>query len=709
MNEAEVTRLIDLTPTETVTHTFVRDVRLPSGRVLALVTLDNGLGPRRPATLGPRGLLELADALDELATRAAERSISGVAITGVDGVLAAGADLGLMGALPDKSAATTVARLGHYALGKLATLGVPSFAFINGTALGGGLEVALNAHYRTVSSAARNMALPETYLGLVPGWGGAFLLPNLIGVDKALNVIIDNPARNNRMLDARQIKDLGIADEMFGSVRFIEDSLEWADRVIGGEIVSRPYRPGKVERTVTWDAAVALKRKEITDKVGVPSLSVTRALDLVAAAKDDDRDAAFIREDEALSDMIVSDQFRASLYGFTLINKHAKSPHGAPDAALARPIRKVGVIGAGLMASQFAMLFARRLGVPVIITDVSQDRIDKGLSYMHGEMATLHSRGAVTSDELNRFAGMVSGTVDIADFHDCDLVIEAVFEELGVKQDVFRRVEHVISADAILATNTSSLSVADMASVLQRPERLVGFHFFNPVAVMPLVEIVNAPETNDITLATALSLARSLRKTAVITSDATGFVVNRLLGVFLGEAMRAFDNGTEVDTIIEAMAPLGLPMNAFVLLDLIGLKVGAHVLDSMAGYAPERFYTSRNLHALADGSGLFDRDDSGKRSGFSAEAVRLSSMGTQPSTTAQVYGALVDSLAREVRIMLDENVVHSAEDIDLCMILGAGWPLHLGGLTPYLDRCGASQRTFGGTFHTPPIRGAASS
>ncbi len=705
MNPADIDRLFELTPTETVTHTFVRDIRLPSGRTLALVTLDNGLGPRRPATLGPRGLVELADALDGLAARAAHREISGVAITGVDGVLAAGADLGLLGTLPDRDAAAAVSRLGHYALGKLSTLGVPSFAFINGTALGGGLEVALNTHYRSVSSSARNVALPETYLGLVPGWGGAFLLPNLIGVDNALTVIIDNPSRNNRMLDAMKVKKIGIADELFPSVRFIEDSLVWADRVIGGAAVNRPFRPGKVERTVTWEASVALKRKEISDKVGVPSRAVSRALDLVAAAKDDDQSAGFAREDDALADMIVSDQFRASLYGFSLVTKHAKAPHGAPSPEFARPIRKIGVVGAGLMASQFAMLFARRLGVPVLITDVSQQRIDKGLAYMHSEMLTQLSRGTVTSDDVNRFTSQVSGTVDLADFHDCDLVIEAVFEELGVKQDVFRRVEHVVSSTAILATNTSSLSVADMASVLKHPERLVGFHFFNPVAVMPLVEIVNAPGTDESTLATALQLARALRKTPVITTDATGFVVNRLLGVFLGEAMQAMDHGTDADTIIRAMSPLGLPMNAFVLLDLIGLTVGAHVLDSMAGYAPDRFYTSDNLHELATGGGLFALDSAGKRAGLSPEALELSARGTQPSTEDAVYKALVDSLAREVRIMLDDNVVHSAEDIDLAMILGAGWPLHMGGLTPYLDRCGASHRAFGGTFHTPPILG----
>lgn len=705
MKSTDIDRLIELTPDETVTHTYVRDVRLPSGRTLALVTLDNGLGARRPATLGPRGLVELADTLDVLAERASTREISGVAITGVQGVLAAGADLGLLGALPDRDAALTVSRLGHFALGKLATLGVPSFAFINGTALGGGLEVALNAHYRTVSSAARNIALPETYLGLVPGWGGAFLLPNLIGVEKALTVIVDNPGRNNKMMAAQQVLELGIADVLFPSARFIEDSLVWADGIIAGDSPTRPFRPGKVERTVTWDATVALRRKDITDKTGVPALAVTRALDLVAAARDDDREAAFHREDDALADMIVSDQFRASMYGFSLVTKHSKSPHGAPDAELARRITKIGVVGAGLMASQFAMLFAQRLGVPVMVTDVSQERVDKGVAYIHAELRKLQGRGILSTDDLNRCISLVTGTTDIADFHDCDFVIEAVFEEIAVKQDVFRRVEHVVSPQAILATNTSSLSVAQMASVLSHPERLVGFHFFNPVAVMPLVEIVNAPDTNEPTLATAVHLARSLRKSAVITSDATGFVVNRLLGVFLGEAMRAFDNGTPTDTVIRAMAPLGLPMNAFVLLDLIGLKVGAHVLDSMTQFAPDRFYSSANLHTLSEGGGLFDHDDSGRRTSFSAAAQHLQSNGTSPSSDAEVYITLVDSLAREVRIMLDEGVVHSARDIDLCMILGAGWPLHMGGLTPYLDRCGASQRAFGATFHTPPIRG----
>ena len=231
------------------------------------------------------------------------------------------------------------------------------------------------------------------------------------------------------------------------------------------------------------------------------------------------------------------------------------------------------------MASQFALLFLRRLEVPVVITDVSQERIDKGIEYITSELDKLVEKGRLSLDNRNRYVGNLSGSLDYAAFADCDWVIEAVFEELKIKQEVFAKIEEVVSEECILATNTSSLSVDAMAKTLKHPERLVGFHFFNPVAVMPLVEVVRAKKSSDEAVATAMEVAKNLKNTAVITSDSAGFVVNRLLGYLLGEAMRAVDEGASFEEVASAIAPLGLPMNPFDLLELVGLKVGAHVLD----------------------------------------------------------------------------------------------------------------------------------
>jgi len=691
---------------EVITHSYVSDVQMPSRRTIALVTLDNGRDHTRPNTLGPHTLIELANTLDSLKERATKGEIQGVAVTGKPYFLAAGADLSKVQDIPDYETGVLMAQLGHLALGKLDELGVPSFVFINGLALGGGLEIALHAHYRTLNATAPAIALPEVSIGLVPGWGGAYLLPNLIGVKNALKVIVENPLRQNRMLNPAEALELGIADVMFDSPRFLEQSLEWADKVLGGMTVKRPHQPGKVERTTVWPAAVKIARGMVEEKLGTVPLSPYRALDLIAEARIAKKADAFAREDEVLAELIASDQFRASMYAFNLVQKHARNPSGAPDKELAKPVTKVGVIGAGLMASQFALLFLRRLEVPVVITDVSRERIDKGIDYITTELDTLVSKGRLSTDDRNRYVANLSGSLDYEAFAACDWVIEAVFEEVAIKQEVFKNLENVISPECILATNTSSLSVAEIASGLAHPERVVGFHFFNPVAIMPLVEVVKAPHTSDEAVATALAVAKTLKKTAVITADVAGFVVNRLLGFLLGEAMRAVDAGASFERVAKAIAPLGLPMNPFDLLELVGLKVGAHVLDSMHAFSEERFYASSNLHALADYGTITTRDKKGSITGYDKGAIKIVGNGSDGGPSEdEIFEALTVGLAREVKLMLDEGVVESEKDIDLCMIMGAGWPFHLGGITPYLDRSGASRKAFGGQFHDPMIVG----
>lgn len=710
------TDLVALSADEVVTEAFAKDVALPGGGVLALVTLDNGRDHTRPNTLGPRSLLALEAVLLAQQARAARGEILGLAVTGKPFILAAGADLSQVGAIPDRAAAKQLAQLGHRVLGHLGDLGVPTFCFINGLALGGGLEIALNADYRTVDSSAPAIAFPEVFLGIVPGWGGSTLLPNLIGIEAALKVVVENPLKQNRTLTAQQALELGIADVLFPSSVFLERSVAWAADVIAGRVkVERPHAPGRLERTVKWDVAIRIARKRLESTIGTVPRSPYAALDLLAGAKKaKDRAgvlAGFAAEDEVLADLLVSDQAAASLYAFDLVQRRAKRPAGAPDASLAKPVRKVGVIGAGLMASQFALLFARRLTVPVLITDLDQTRIDAGIARIHAEIEKLAARGRVNPDEANRLLGSISGTTDLADYADCDWVIEAVFEDLAVKRQVFAHVEPHLSPDAVLATNTSSLSVDDIGANLAHPERLVGFHFFNPVAVMPLVEVVKASKTDDASLSTAMVVAKKLRKNAVITKDAPGFVVNRVLAKVLGEAMHAVDTGTSFEVVDQALDPFGLPMSPFELLDLVGLQVGAHVLDTHHAAFPDRFFDSANLHALADAGVLLEKDDTGGVKGFDPRALAIVKKSlpkpTSPQTAEGFRLRVEDGLADEIHRMLEDGVVAAPEDIDLCLILGAGYPFQAGGITPYLDRVGASERTFGAPFHTPRIAGPA--
>lgn len=696
--------IIDASADEVVTETFVRDVALPSGGTLALLTLDNGRDHTRPNTLGPRTLQALGAVLDAQAARAAAGEIRAVAVTGKPFIFAAGADLSKVSTLASKQNALLMAQYGHFVLGQFGKLGVPSFAFVNGLALGGAMEIALNCDYRTVDSSAAALAFPEVFLGIIPGWGGATIVPNLIGIEKALEVIVSNPLKNNRMLKPKQAHELGLFDALFGSASFLEQSVLWADGVLNGSVkVQRPNEPGKIERLTKWPAAIKIARDTLKARIGTAAKSPYVALDLLAAAKDGNIEKGFEREDEALSELISGDQFAASIYAFDLVQKRAKRPAGAPDKELAKKVQKVGVIGAGLMASQFALLFARKLRVPVVITDLDQERVDKGIAYINGEIDAMEAKGRLASDDANQVRALVSGTTDKQLFADCDWVIEAVFEELSVKQQVFAEIEGIISEEAVLATNTSSLSVEEIGANLKHPERLVGFHFFNPVAIMPLLEVVKAPKTDDASLSTAMQVARKLGKNAVITADRPGFVVNRLLAKFMGEAARAVDEGTPLPVVERAFAPIGLPMGPFELIDLVGWKVAAHVQDTMVRHFPERFYASENLHKLAEVDGPLEKSKAGKVEGLSKAGAKAIAVGKTQVSEEEILRRAENTIAEEIRIMLDEGVVAAAEDIDLCMILGAGWPFQAGGITPYLDRVGASERTNGSKFHDPAI------
>lgn len=704
----DMSALLAYAADEVVTHSYVRRVPMPrTGGTLALITLDNGKDHTRPNTLGPQGLVELRDTLRGLQKEASAGSINAVAITGSPFILAAGADLSKVGDIPDWESGKKMAQLGHQTLGLLGEMGVPSFCFVNGLALGGGLEIALNCDYRTVSGSAAALALPEVFLGLVPGWGGAWLLPNLVGIKNALTVMVENPLKTNRTLSPAQALDLGLVDVMFGPARFLEDSIRFADEVVSGQRkVTRKHQPGPIERATLWPIAVNTARKMLKAKIGSVAKAPYAALDLMAAARSTTKARGFAAEDDALAELIAGDQFRASVYAFMLVQKRAKNTPGAPDKSLARPLTSVGVVGAGLMARQFTLQLLRRLEVPVVISDVNQERVDDAIGWIQAELESLHAKGRLHPDVLGKLLSLIRGTTEMRDFAGCDLVIEAVFEELGVKHQVFTELEKHVRPDCILASNTSSLSIADIASVLSDPTRMVGIHFFNPVAVMPLVEVVRAPQSSDEAVATAVAAVAKLRKTAIITSDSTGFVVNRVLAKLLGEAMHAIEIGTPYDVVDQAVAPLGLPMGPFALLELVGLQVGAHVLDTHHAAFPERFFASSALHSLVQVGAIYERNKAQKITGITAGAQAL--VGSGPGyTVTELRDRVHDGLADEIGRMLDEGVVSGPEEIDVAMILGAGWPFHMGGVTPYLDRCGASEKIRGTYFHNPPIKGVA--
>jgi 3-hydroxyacyl-CoA dehydrogenase len=504
------------------------------------------------------------------------------------------------------------------------------------------------------------------------------------------------------MMKAKDSLALGIVDAVYEPADFLEKSVAFAAGVLSGSV--------KVERNdyssdPAWDSALAAGRAAALKKYGGAELaSPTKALELIAAAKSNTRGAGFDAEDIALADLTMSDPLRASLYAFNVIQKKRKKVEGAPKPALGRKVARVGVVGAGLMASQLALLLLRNLKCPVVMTDIDQERADKGVAWVKNELAKLVEKKRMSPESAGRLSLLISGSSDQQVFAGCDFVIEAIFEELSLKQELFKKLEKIVGPECVLATNTSSLSVEAMSQGLEHPERVVGFHFFNPVAVMPLLEVARTSKTDDATTATAVNIGKELKKTMIICKDAPGFVVNRLLTRFMGEITDAVDEGTDPTVADNAMRSIGFPMSPFELLGLVGPGVALHVSETLNANLGPRYRISPTMQAMVkEGVKTFYiKGEDGKISANPA-ALALVHKGTTPSTAEEVRLRALKALAEEARMMLDEGVVSTPAEIDLCMLMGAGWPMHLGGILPFLDREGISESVCGQRFHAPGI------
>jgi 3-hydroxyacyl-CoA dehydrogenase/enoyl-CoA hydratase/carnithine racemase len=602
---------------------------------LALVTIDNGEDWTKPSTFGREALESLERTLDELESQ----EWAGLVLTGKPYVFAVGADIDQFpNVTPELARAGS--RAGHDLFLRIRQLPFPTLAAINGAALGGGLEIALHCDHRTIARSVRHVGTPEVFLGLFPAWGGTQLLPRLIGAASAVKVVVSNPLRQNRMLDAQKAFELGIVDAVLDDVEFLDESIAY--------LRSAPAAREDVDLSDAGEV-VRRARGELMGPARAPQV----ALDLIEGAAMWSLDEGYRAEEDAIAALLPEPQAQNSIYAFNLVERRQKTAVGVPDAK-PRRVEKVGIVGAGLMATQLATLFLRRLEVPLVVRDLSQEIVDRSLGEIRGEL-----------EQRKPFlATIVSGTTGWDGFEDCDLVLEAVVEEMSVKQEVFATLRE-LTPNAILASNTSSLSLAEMGAD-------VGLHFFNPVAVLPLVEIVRHDDTSDEALATAWDVCKKLRKRGVVVQDAPGFVVNRVLTRMTSVLMDSLEHGNTVAETDEAIVSLGMPMAPSVLLQLVGPRVANHVLETMHEAYPDRFPLSPTLANYAAGK----------------EEVVLA--GDRRRSVDEIQDAVLEALADEIRHLLDEGVVGEPADVDTCLLLGAGWPFFLGGITPHLEQRGFS-------------------
>ena len=628
---------------------------------MALVTIDNGEDHTKPTFFGRAAM----ESLERLLPRLEEGDWAAVVLTGKPFVFAAGADIT---EFPDATRELAIAgsRAGHELFGRIRELPFPTVAAVNGACLGGGVEIALHCDARTISTAVRHFACPECFLGIVPAWGGTQLVPRLVGVETAVKFVVANPMRQNRVLTGPEAHELGFADRLFEPAEFLDESIAFAL-----ELVRTRDTPRDTARDSPLAAEVIRKaRGRLDDQLHGAAPAPYMALELIEGACSGwSLEEGYRAEEEAVGELLPGRQARASLYAFDLVDRRAKRPPGRPDAE-PRAVSKVGIVGAGLMAAQLAALFLRRLEVPVAMRDISHEALASARESIESELQEQVAKGRYDEGKARFHASLVSTSTGYEHFADCDLVLEAVFEEPELKKRVFAELREHVKPECILATNTSSLSVTEMGAD-------VGIHFFNPVAVLPLVELVRTPDTDDVTLATAWAVAEQLRKRPVLVSDAPAFVVNRVLTRLLAVVLDAVEHGNTADEADGAILRLGLPMAPSVLLQMVGPRVANHVLETLHEAYPDRFPLLQTLANYAEG-----KDEVALRE-------------HDPKTQDEILEATLEAIADEIRHLLEEGVVAEAKDVDTALLLGAGWPFWLGGITKYLDQTGISEKMFG--------------
>jgi 3-hydroxyacyl-CoA dehydrogenase/enoyl-CoA hydratase/carnithine racemase len=672
----------------------------PEAGRLAVMTMDNGHDHTRPNVFGEGALRSLEEALDELES---QTDVKGLMLTGKPFIFAVGADTSEFVDIDPERVREGV-ESGHELFARLMALEYPTLAAINGACMGGGLEIALHCDVRTISSGAAAVAFPEVFLSILPGWGGTQLTPRLIGGPKALEIIVTNALNNNKMLKPKQVLELGLADRLFDSAGFLEDSRALLESIVRGETtIERPVGggEGQVDPTEGLDEALTNTRAFVDAKVHGATPAPYRAIDLIEfAARGGDLDEGRRKEIDALTELVPARQAQAAIYAFDLTQRRIKKQPWKPDVQ-GRRIRKMAVVGSGLMGAQMGALFLQRYEVPLVMKDIADDVLDRARQHIEGELDKRVQKGRMKPGKAEFLKGLVTYTTDYSPVAGSDFVIEAVLEKMDLKKAIFADLEAVLDEGAVLATNTSSLSVGEMAADLEHPERVVGFHFFNPIAVMPFLEIVRPESASDEAVATAFEVSKKLRKSGVQCADTPAFIVNRMLTRFNSAGIEAVRRGNDFKEVDEAYKGLGLPMGPFELFGFVGIKVAYHTAETLNAAFPDRFTLDENFTKLAESDlpGIYDWSNGGEVFAEIREMIEVDA-GAEPLTAEQIQQAALEAAADEARRMVDDGAVADARDIDTGMLLGAGFPFFMGGVCKHLDQVGVSDKVVGGPLVT---------
>lgn len=651
---------------------------------------------------------KFSPAVIEEFTRHIERIEKDAAITGAvlisakPGIFIAGADIDQFLEFRTAADATAASAFGHAMMTRIETGRVPVVAAIDGACLGGGLEFSLACAYRVAADTPKTvLQLPETQLGLIPGAGGTQRLPRLIGLQAALDMILT--AKNVRAKKALQIR---LVDELVHPSILREIAIQRAKELASGTLARKRERPHGAKELLLDDnpigrAVVFRQAREMTlkkSKGHYPALLA--ALDAVAAAYHGSEAEGFAEEARLFGEMAmtpVSKELIFLFYATTSLKKDVGIP-GNP--VVQKPVDRIAVLGTGFMGAGIAAISVMK-EVPVRFKDTEADRVAKGVGAVQDVLKDRFTKRRITRQQFEDQLGLVSGTTTYTGFGRVPLVIEAVFEDLAVKQAVLKETEAKLSPTAIFATNTSTIPIARIAAASARPERVIGMHFFSPVHKMPLLEVIVTPKTAPEVTAAVVEFGRRIGKTVIIVNDAPGFFVNRILAPYVNEAGKLLDEGVAVDAIDKAMSAFGFPVGPINLIDEVGLdiagKSGAIMADAFGGRMQPSDALVKVLGAGRLGrkgkKGFYQYDEDGKREGVDETVYALYAGGAKRREVPkeEIQRRLSLAMVNEAARCLEEGIVRTARDGDIGAVFGIGFPPFRGGPFRHVDALGAAE------------------
>lgn len=607
----------------------------------------------------------------------------------------AGADINMISRCKSAQEAETLARQGQQLMAEINALPIPVVAAIHGACLGGGLELALACHARVCTDDAKTvLGLPEVQLGLLPGSGGTQRLPRRVGISIALDMIL-----TGKQLRAKQALKAGLVDEVVPQTILLDAAVEWAKK-------DRPgHRPLPVrERILAGPLGRALLFRLVSKKTEQKTQgnypATERILQVIETGLTQGSSSGYDAEARAFGELAMTPQSQALRNIFFASTDVKKDPGSEVPPG---PLNSVGVLGGGLMGGGIAYVTACKGGLPVRIRDINPKGINHALKYSWDQLETKVRRRHIKASERDKQLALISGSVDYRGFSHRDLVIEAVFEDLSLKQQMVAEVEKNCASHTIFASNTSSLPIGDIAAKAARPEQVIGLHFFSPVEKMPLVEVIPHATTSGKTIATTVKLAKKQGKTPIVVRDKAGFYVNRILAPYINEAIRLLTEGERVDQIDSALVKFGFPVGPIQLLDEVGIDTGTKIIPILEAAYGERFSAPANVvssilnddrKGRKNGRGFYLYGAKGRKSKKQVDPAIYALIGAQGQSRLsrqQIAERCVMLMLNEAARCFDEQVIRSARDGDIGAVFGIGFPPFLGGPFRYMDALGAGE------------------